>query len=179
MSPSSARRAILAPQSHAIHTPLPSTPASRSPQRPWSVKKVSRWVRRLTAASQSQHVRPCRPSGPELRRRHPDRPADPRQDERHQADGEIRRPDHDEHYVERQEEHDERERQSAPFLIRILLTRAATAKYEMTTVPSEAPGPTRSRSPHHDGLPFPVVADGDHKRGGALRGREGRVQAGQ
>jgi hypothetical protein len=48
------RRAVLAPQSHPIHTTSPSTPASRSPQRPCSVKKASRSVSWLTAGSLPQ-----------------------------------------------------------------------------------------------------------------------------
>jgi hypothetical protein len=50
-SSSSARRAMLAPQSHAIQTMSPSTPASRSPQPRSSVEKASRSVSRVTAAS--------------------------------------------------------------------------------------------------------------------------------
>jgi hypothetical protein len=48
-SSSSIRRAMLAPQSHAIQTMSPSTPPSRSPHPRCSVEKASRSVSRLTA----------------------------------------------------------------------------------------------------------------------------------
>ena len=51
------RLAMLAPQSHAIQTIGPSTPASRSPQWWWSVKKASSSASRLTAAIPRRRLR--------------------------------------------------------------------------------------------------------------------------
>jgi len=50
-SSSSARRAMLAPQSHAIQTVGPSTPASSSPHWRCSVKKASSSASRVTAGA--------------------------------------------------------------------------------------------------------------------------------
>jgi len=61
-SPSSARRAMLAPHGHSIHTIASSTPASRSPQRWWSVKKASSLVSRLSAGRVPQQARVHRDS---------------------------------------------------------------------------------------------------------------------
>jgi hypothetical protein len=51
-SRSSSGRAMRAPQSHAIQTTEPSTPASSSPHRRWSVKKATQIV-------QESHAREC------------------------------------------------------------------------------------------------------------------------
>jgi hypothetical protein len=57
---SSRRRAMLAPQSHAIQTIRPSTPASSSPKRRWSAKKTSSPVRahRREPERTRRHERP-------------------------------------------------------------------------------------------------------------------------
>jgi hypothetical protein len=47
---------MLAPQSNAIQTTGPSTPASKSPQWRWSVMNASRSVNRLTAGSLPQRT---------------------------------------------------------------------------------------------------------------------------
>jgi hypothetical protein len=62
-SVSSTRLAMRAPQSHAIHTTRLSTPASRSPHSPCSVKKASTSVSRLTAQEPTATGRCPRRSG--------------------------------------------------------------------------------------------------------------------
>jgi hypothetical protein len=71
-SSSSTRCAMLAPQSQAIQTTSPSTPASRSPQRPCSVKKASRSVGQQSHGRE-RLARRRRPRGParRLARRRP------------------------------------------------------------------------------------------------------------